>query len=138
VRRLSFLLILLPLAGPAWGTELRQTGFLTGVVDAATVEIEIGPWLGQMIDARVRLRGITSPSLRAARCAEERRLAGEAATLLRGFLGYPVALYAAARADASDALMADVVLHDGRDLAALLIAAGLARPGSRLGDWCLP
>ena len=137
MRLLPFVVILL-LAGPARGTELRQTGFVTGVVDAATLEIEIGPWLGQMIDLRVRLRGIASPSLRHARCDAERRLATEAVGLLRGFLGYPVAIHAAARAEASDALPADVVLHDGRDLAAMLIAADLARRGGGPGGWCAP
>ena len=137
MRLLPFVLILL-LAGPAWGTELRQTGFLSSVVDAGTLEIEIGPWLGQMIDLRVRLRGITTPGLRTARCDAERRLATEAVGLLRGFLGYPVAIRAAARAEASDALPADVVLHDGRDLASLLIAADLARRAGGPGGWCAP
>ncbi len=58
--------------------------------------------------------------------------------LLRGFLGYPVAVHAAARAEASIALPADVVLHDGRDLATLLIAADLAQRGGATADWCMP
>jgi endonuclease YncB( thermonuclease family) len=125
------------LASPARATELRQVGILVGVVDAGTVVVEIGPWLGHFIDQRVRLRGVEVPSLTAPNCEAERRAAEAAVAFLRDLYGLRVDLRAAARAEAAGAIPADIVLPGGIDLASVLIQAGWARPrgGARSG-WC--
>ncbi|CAA7619246.1 thermonuclease family protein [Magnetospirillum sp. UT-4] len=76
-----------------------------------------------------------------ARCQAERTLARRASDLARRLLppGSRVRLQPAGR-DRYGRLLAAITLADGRDLARVMIASGLARPyeGGRKSDWCRP
>ncbi|HLB79370.1 MAG TPA: thermonuclease family protein, partial [Dongiaceae bacterium] len=103
-----------------------------------TIRVRARIWLDQEVETAVRLLGIDAPELAGA-CAAERALALDA----RDFL--------AARAGTAELTLSDIA-HDkfggrvvarvrtsaGLDLAAALLAAGLARPyeGGPRPSWC--
>lgn len=117
--------------GPVTATLLR-------VIDGDTLLVRAHIWIGQEIEVRVRLRGIDTPEHRG-RCSAERRLAQRARAYLR-------AATASGRVVLTDIgggkyfgrVLADVHNSDGRDLAAALREAGLARPyrGKARPYWC--
>jgi endonuclease YncB( thermonuclease family) len=111
---------------------------VTQVIDGDSLKVKARIWIGQEIETNVRIVGIDTPELRG-RCESERVAARRA----RDFL--------TERIEARDVRLRDI-RHDkyggrvlarietdrGEDLAALLVAQGLARPyggGARVG-WC--
>ncbi len=103
-------------------------------------EVLARPWPGQTIQAIVRLAGVDAPELRG-KCEGEKERARAAAAFVAARLtaGAPVWL-TAPRPDTSPGArtLARMVMADGRDLAAMLIAAGLGRPyeGGQRAGWC--
>ena len=111
---------------------------LVAVIDGDTIRVRARIWLDQEVETAIRLHGIDAPELNGA-CALERILAAEA----RDFM--------AARAGTAELALSDIV-HDkfggrvvarvrtstGIDLAAALLAAGLARAyaGGARPSWC--
>lgn len=111
---------------------------VTRVIDGDTLEVEAELWFGVVQRTAVRVRGIDTPEIKG-RCAAERERAEAATdrvkTLVEGTrvtLGWITPDKYAGRVDAK------VTLADGRDLAAILIADGHARPyqGGRRQGWC--
>ncbi|MEZ5840060.1 MAG: thermonuclease family protein [Hyphomicrobiales bacterium] len=95
-------------------------------------------WIGEEIHVLVRLRGIDAPELKG-RCKAEREAARRASNLLARLLGDgPLTLSDIGGGKYFGRVLADVTTTDGRDPAARLLAAGLARPyaGGRRAGWC--
>ena len=111
---------------------------LVAVIDGDTIRVRARIWLDQEVETAIRLHGIDAPELTGASAAE-RALALDA----RDFV--------AAQAGAGELALSDIV-HDkfggrvvarvrtstGIDLAAALLAAGLARAyaGGARPSWC--
>ena len=87
----------------------------------------------------IRVRGVDTPELKA-KCPEEHALAQKAKAFTAGFL--PAGSIVILRKIKADKYRgrydADVQRSDGRELAAALIGAGIARPyqGAKRGAWC--
>lgn len=107
------------------------------VYDGDTLTVRATVWVDQVLETRVRVAGIDAPEIRG-RCAEERDLAQRARTALAEIAGAAVQLVDVRPDKYGDRVRARVLTADGRDIAALLIAAGLARPyhGERRQPWC--
>jgi endonuclease YncB( thermonuclease family) len=113
-------------------------GTVVSVHDGDTLTVEARIWPGVVARDAVRVQGLDTPELRG-KCPAERQAAQQAKELTARLAptGGPVTLQVKGR-DKYGRLLARVVLPDGRDLAAVLIEAGLARPydgGARAG-WC--
>ena len=107
------------------------------VVDGDTLDVRADIWLGQSLNVRVRIAGVDAPELRA-RCEEERRRALAARDyLVRRLGGAEVRLSSVVYDKYGGRVRAAVTDADG-DVAAALIAKGLARPyhGERRQTWC--
>lgn len=131
--------LLVALAGGA-GAADRLPGpvpaELVGVVDGDTLRVAAEIWIDQRVTVLVRLRGVDAPELHA-RCEAERRGAEAARAWLADAAAAPLMLYDIAPDKYAGRVDARVVAGDV-DLAAGLLAAGLARPyggGARAG-WC--
>ncbi|MDE0330258.1 MAG: hypothetical protein OXL41_00160 [Nitrospinae bacterium] len=77
--------------------------------------------------------------MRRPKCGEYERSRGRAARdFVRGVIGERVWLVNVAHGKFARRVVASVLLADGRDLAALLLATGHARPyrGGRRPKWC--
>lgn len=106
------------------------------VNDGDTFKARIEVWPGVEVQTAVRVRGIDTPEIKG-KCVAEKEAAIKARERLRSLLISDVVVYDveldkyAGRVDAN-------VVADGKDVAAILIAEGLARPytgGARKG-WC--
>lgn len=108
------------------------------VVDGDTIVVRARIWLGQEVETSVRIAGIDAPELRG-RCPNEKVLANEARLLVESRVAdTAVVLRAVAFEKYGGRVMAAVETATGEDLAAILMAAGLARAyagGARL-PWC--
>ena len=108
------------------------------VIDGDTVLVQVRVWLGQVIEVRVRIAGIDAPALRG-ECAAERELAARARDFLAARLNSgEVRLREVRYGKYAGRVLARVETSAGEDLAALLLAAALARAydgGARAG-WC--
>ena len=107
------------------------------VIDGDTVEMRMQVWLNTFVVDQVRLAGVDTPELHGA-CEAERTRAADARAFVERTLGAAsaIALTDISREKYGRPLARIVV--DGRDLSAMLIAAGLGRPyagGTRTG-WC--
>ncbi|WP_029010504.1 thermonuclease family protein [Azospirillum halopraeferens] len=136
------LLLALLAAAPAAGREPPLPGPIAAdvleVVDGDTLAVRATIWLGQRVETRVRIDGIDTPELRG-RCAEEKRLAQSARTLLGQLVdGRPVQLLQIRNDKFGGRVRARVVTAAGTDVASALIDAGLARPyaGEQRRPWC--
>lgn len=108
------------------------------VVDGDTVIVRARIWLGQEVEIRVRLRGIDAPEANG-RCARERELARRAANFVRRRIdGGAVRLTHIEYGKYAGRVVARLLTQDGEDIAAALLAAGLARTydGRRRASWC--
>jgi endonuclease YncB( thermonuclease family) len=111
------------------------------VIDGDTFEARIRIWFGQEITTLVRIRGIDAPELKA-RCGEEKRGAEAARDALSRLLtqGRPSIADVALDKYAGRILASVLVAasSESRDVAADMIAAGLARPydGGKRAGWC--
>ena len=118
------------LAGPVSAVVER-------VVDGDTVEVRARIWLGQSLTVRVRIEGVDAPEARSV-CADERRLAQAAREFLSlRLLDRQVTLARVVYDKFGGRVRAEISDADG-DIAAALLAAGLARPyrGERREPWC--
>ena len=108
------------------------------VVDGDTIAVRVTIWLNQELTVLVRIRGIDAPEMRS-RCAEERDLADRARARLALMTGDgPVVLTNITGEKYWGRVLADIATAEGGDVAAAMLAAGLARPysgGTRL-SWC--
>jgi micrococcal nuclease len=137
---LSLALALAP-APAAWPAETLSGPYraeVERVVDGDTLAVRVAVWLGQELRVLVRIRGIDAPEMRA-RCPRERELAREAAEHLTGLVGGgPVDLTNIAGGKYYGRVVADASSAGSGDLAAAMVAPGLARRyegGARAG-WC--
>lgn len=95
-------------------------GQVLNVVDADTVRVHVDQGLDRCAKLRVRLRGID--------CPEDETVEGRAAEMVVEGLcpaGSPVTVISYEKRS-FERVVGDVILADGRDLAAELIARGLA------------
>lgn len=113
------------------------TAEVTRVIDGDTIAVRAEIWLDLAVTSLVRIRGIDTPELRGA-CSEEAAMAVTARARLAALAGDAVRLRNVTRDKYGGRVVADVAATDGTDLAAAMIAAGLARPyeGGSRGDWC--
>ncbi len=88
-------------------------------------------------EERVRIVGLDAPEMQG-RCARERRLALAARDRLQALVAGGAALQRQPRPDRYGRTLALVRDREGRDVAAVLIAEGLARPHTRgrRASWC--
>lgn len=112
---------------------------ITRVIDGDTVQGSVTIWVDQTVTTSIRLRGVDTPELKGA-CDSERAAAVKAKALVESLL--PVGSVATLTNVGPDAyrgrIDADITLADGRMLAHVLIAEGLARPydGGKKSSWC--
>jgi endonuclease YncB( thermonuclease family) len=108
------------------------------VIDGDTIVVRARIWLGQDVETRVRLAGVDAPELRGA-CLRERALAQAARKRIAEMIDGAVVKLNDIRQDKfGGRVVADVRTVAGDDLAALLIAHGLARAydGGTRASWC--
>lgn len=109
------------------------------VIDGDTVEARVHVWMGQEVITRVRLKDIDAPEIAGA-CAPERLQAMKARDRLAVLVQGPGVVLAEVRPDKYfGRVVAHLVMSDGQDAGAILLAEGLARPyrGGRRESWCL-
>ena len=108
------------------------------VIDGDTIAVSARIWIGQDVVTRVRIVGVDTPELRGG-CTRERALAVEARDFVVDAIDAGVVMLRDIRYDKyGGRVLARVENGGGRDLAALLIAAGLGRPydGGARASWC--
>jgi endonuclease YncB( thermonuclease family) len=131
--------LLVPGRGAAAKEEVRGpvNAEVVRVVDGDTIEIVAQVWIGLRLTSRVRIRGIDTPELHGA-CAGEREMAEEARQRLTGLVGDAVSIAHISDDKYAGRVLADAVAADGTDIAAAMLASGLARPydGGRRAGWC--
>ena len=106
------------------------------ITDGDTFKARIPVWDGIEVVTAVRVRGIDTPELKG-KCPAEKAMALEAKARLAVLLNGPVTLLHVEPDKYSGRVDADVSVN-GKSVAAVLIAEGLARPytgGARQG-WC--
>ncbi|SMF77521.1 nuclease homologue [Tistlia consotensis] len=109
---------------------------VVSVYDGDTLTVRAHVWLGTTVETAVRLRGVDAPEIRG-KCESERAAAIRARDTLRDLVGSVVELRRIEADKYGGRVDADV-FTDGKNVAADLVAAGLARPydgGHRVG-WC--
>ena len=137
-------LLALILLGPAAHLNAAEifpgplTATVIDVIDGDSLRLRVRIWIDQELTVVLRLSGIDAPELRS-RCVTEQR-AAEKTRALTTFLvtGQTVTLTNLRHDKYGGRILGDVRLADGRDLAATLINANLARSydgGARQG-WC--
>jgi len=108
------------------------------VVDGDTLTVEATIWLGQRLTVNARVRGIDTPELHGA-CEGEKAMAEAARSALAKMAeARTVRLTNVANGKYAGRVLADVETDDGTDVAAYMLATGLARPydGSARAGWC--
>jgi len=108
------------------------------VIDGDTLAAVAHVWPGHSVRVSVRIRGIDAPEMRS-RCAAERAAAEAARQALEELVaGAPVLVANIGGDKYFGRVIADVMVHDGRDAAAALAAAQHARlyDGGRRAAYC--
>ena len=109
------------------------------VIDGDTLEVEVRIWFGQDVTVNVRVLGVDTPEMKG-KCPAEIEAAKKAGMFTWGLAppGGLVQLHSVKPDKYAGRVDAIVELSNGRDLAAALIAAGLARPyaGDKRQSWC--
>src|SRR6266545_2438235 len=120
----ELLLLLAALAAP-----VTYSATVLRVVDGDTVNVRIYIWFDQTIETSIRMRGVDTPELKG-RCDTEKALALKAKQFTESHLppGMTITLASVKPGKFGGRYDADVILWDGKRLADLLIAEGLARP----------
>jgi micrococcal nuclease len=140
----TYLILLLSLSLLTAEADAAETlpgpyaGAVERVVDGDTIAVRVTVWLGQELAVLVRVRGIDAPELRGDCDGEKARAIEATAALERLIGGQPVILSKIEGDKYFGRVLSDVATAGGTDVAAALIAAGLARPydgGARL-SWC--
>ncbi|MFA5121700.1 thermonuclease family protein [Zavarzinia sp.] len=114
------------------------TAEVISVVDGDTLEVRVPIWLGQEVVTRVRLSGVDTPELHGD-CDDERRKAQAARDRLSELVRSGTVTLRDVRYDKyGGRVLAIVSTADGRPIADLLIASGLARAydGRARSGWC--
>jgi endonuclease YncB( thermonuclease family) len=136
--------VALPPAAPAVRSVAVHPATALAVLDGDTVTLRVQLWLDQFLDTRVRLTGIDAPEL-AARCDVERVRAMAARSALMELVGLgperapvPLRLVEVGPDKFGGRVTGRLLLADGSDVAATLLARGLVRPyaGGRRQAWC--
>jgi endonuclease YncB( thermonuclease family) len=144
--RLLFMLVVsaLLLATPAHATPTPPrvmsgpvVADVLSVYDGDTLTVLAYPWPGINTHVSVRLLGVDTPEIRG-KCDLERTLAQQAREVALAALGTRVTLTNIRHDKYAGRVLADITLADGRSLADVLIASGLARPydGGARQSWC--
>ncbi|MGL4637193.1 MAG: thermonuclease family protein [Beijerinckiaceae bacterium] len=108
------------------------------VIDGDTVEVRAHIWLDQQVQARIRLRAIDAPELKAA-CPQEATLAVATRDNLAALLaGGPVYLGDVGRDKYGGRFLGTLHTGGGLDVAEVQIASGHARAydGKKRRNWC--
>lgn len=108
------------------------------VVDGDTLKLKVHIWLGQTVEVDVRVAGIDAPELRG-KCPAERAKAAEARDYLNSLVGGRAIRIAQIRNDKyGGRVIADVTEPEAGDIAAAMLARGLARDydGGKRDPWC--
>jgi len=108
------------------------------VIDGDTLTVEATIWLGQRLTVNARVRGIDTPELHGA-CEREKVMAEAArSALARMAEARAVRLTNIANGKYAGRVLADIETDDGTDVAAYMLATGLARPydGRARAGWC--
>lgn len=135
------MLLAVLLADPVLAAEHQPavSAAVLAVHDGDTFKVRAAIWPDVDITVSVRLAHVDTPELRG-KCTSERRQALAARDFVRGLLlpGSAVTLSDIKRDKYAGRVDASVTLEDGRDLAALLLAKGLARAydGGTKPKWC--
>ena len=110
---------------------------VVSVYDGDTFKAEAHIWLDQYVTVNVRVVGADTPELRG-KCQREIDLAVMARDRAIVLMGEDVTLSNISHDKYGGRVDATVTIHDGRDLAAVLIEDDLARPylGERRQSWC--
>lgn len=109
---------------------------LVRVIDGDTIEVRAKIWLEIDIMTRVRLAGIDAPELNGA-CPEERQLAQGAKSALNDAIGPGPVWLANIRHDKyGGRVIADVLLPDGRNVSAAMLASGVVVEWGNATPWC--
>ncbi|MEO5336899.1 MAG: thermonuclease family protein [Magnetospirillum sp. WYHS-4] len=111
---------------------------VTGVIDGDTIAIDAPVWPGVVARDRLRVAGVDTPELHG-KCSAEKAAARDATALVKMLV--PAGARVSIHLDGQDKygrLLGRVILPDGRELADVLIAAGLARryDGGARQPWC--
>ena len=128
-------------SAPAYAETLKGpiSARVIRVIDGDTLEVEVRIWFGQDVTVNVRVLGVDTPEMKG-KCPAEIEAAKKAGmfTLKLAPPGGLVQLHNVKPDKFAGRVDAIVKLADGRDLAAALIAAGLARPyaGDKRQSWC--
>lgn len=137
---MSLGMVLLPCAALG-GTVLpdKVTARVVSVTDGDTFRAVALVWPDIQVSVAVRISGIDAAEMRG-KCRREKHQAVAARAALQALL--PVASIVSLRAIRADKyqgrINAEVMLADGRDIAATLLQDGFARPyaGGRRQGWC--
>jgi endonuclease YncB( thermonuclease family) len=132
--------VLLALPGVAMAADAIPGPIVAAVVrvyDGDTLTVNAYPWPGMTIRTAVRVNGIDTPEIRGL-CDAEKELAKQARDYVRATVGEHVQLTNITLGKYAGRIIADVLLADGRSLAALLITEGLGREydGGQRERWC--
>ena len=139
--RMRYLIaVLLALPGGAMAADAIPGPIVAAVVrvyDGDTLTVNAYPWPGMTIRTAVRVNGIDTPEIRGL-CDAEKELAKQARDYVRATVGEHVQLTNITLGKYAGRIIADVLLADGRSLAALLITEGLGREydGGQRERWC--
>lgn len=119
------------------GADMRQPVEVIRTVDGDTFLARVHQQGGRDLVARVRLRGIDAPELKAS-CQEEFNKAEAAADALRALLGQGGVTVTNLGADKYGRILADVATRRTADVAAALLASGYVRSynGGHRDGWC--
>ena len=108
------------------------------VIDGDTIGVRVKVWIGQEIDVLVRIDRIDAPEMEKG-CPASRAIAEDAKALVAETIeGRDVTLHHIRGDKYFGRVIADIEVPGAGDLAATLLASGLARPyagGKRCG-WC--
>jgi micrococcal nuclease len=115
---------------------------LISIIDGDTLLVAAKPWPQQTISVSVRIRGVDAPEMKS-KCPELRARALAAKEALASMLvatGGKLTLSSISGDKYFGRVVADVIVDDGRDAAAELLAAGMVRPydgGKKPRESCL-
>lgn len=117
--------------------DLRQPVDVVRTIDGDTFLARVHQPNGRVLVARVRLRGIDAPEMKAS-CQEELDKAEAAARALRDLLGQGGVTITNLGADKYGRVLADVATRRTGNVSAALLAGGYARSynGGHRDGWC--
>jgi endonuclease YncB( thermonuclease family) len=144
MRALAFILVILASA-PALAADLYPGPYraeVLRIVDGDTLEARVAIWPDLETVVSVRLRGVDTPESYGPKCQVEKTLAVAATAFLDGLApqGSVILLRDVGPDKYAGRVDARVMLEDGREAAAELLAAGHGRPygGGKRDGWCAP